>query len=86
MKDSQTQPLNGNSKSNKGNVSDYDAQMAALNAQIAMNQYLMMKQMEYIQQKNKTKKDKKNKNLSEMQQLMMDQMQVIDTAHDNIHK
>jgi len=51
-------------------ISDYDAQMAALNAQIAMNQYLMMQQMEYMQNNN----DNDN-NTSQRQQLMMQQMQ-----------
>merc|ERR1712083_1093787 len=51
-------------------VSDYDAQMAAINAQIAMNQYLMMKQMERMEVHNSNTRDN-----SEFQTSMMEQMQ-----------
>jgi len=76
VKDPQKQPLNSGPAQP---VTDYDAQMAALNAQIAMNQYLMMKQLEVIQQKKNKENgnNNDNNNLSEMQQLMMDQMQVM---------
>ena len=71
VRDAQKKPLKSEP------VSDYDAQMAALNAQIAMNQYLMMKQLEVIQKKKNKAKGQNDNNLSEMQQLMMDQMQVM---------
>jgi len=48
-------------------VSDYEAQMAAINAQIAMNQYLMMRQMEQMESAGDGK-------ASESQRLMMQQM------------
>jgi len=45
--------LNSSSSSLHTNGDEYEAKMAALNAQIAMNQYLMMKQMEFMKQEKK---------------------------------
>merc|ERR1719295_150257 len=50
-------------------VSDYEAQMAAINAQIAMNQYLMMRQMEQM--------ERGDKKAVETQRLMMEQMKAM---------
>merc|ERR1712228_123832 len=45
---------------------EYDEEMAALNAQIAMNQYLMMKQMQYVDE---------NEQGIGLKQMMMEQME-----------
>merc|ERR1712129_439351 len=49
-------------------LSEYEEQMNELNAQIAMNQYLMMKQMEYVDE---------NEDMPELKTLMLEQMERI---------
>jgi len=46
---------------------EYEQEMNALNAQIAMNQYLMMKQMQYV--------DENEENMPNLKQMMMEQME-----------
>merc|ERR1719422_907575 len=48
--------------------------MNALNAQIAMNQYLMMKQMEYVEE---------NEDMPQMKEMMMKQMERIKSMIDD---
>ena len=68
---------------NTGPISDFDAKMAAINAQIAMNQYLMMKQMERMEVHSGNTRDN-----SEFQTMMMEHMQqmngmiTMDTPYD----
>ena len=78
--DSNTKGKGDNDKSDDNG--GYDAKMNALNAQIAMNQYLMMQQMEEMKQREKLNDNQ----LNEMEKMMKQQMELMNSMINNGQK